>query len=68
MNKNLENCICGRQPKLLKRKLSNSEVDYVYYECECGQGTFGTRLEEFCRELWNSSQKRLKDISKKKKS
>lgn len=48
-------CVCGNQPEL-KNKPIGGNYQYYYYECSCCNiSTFSTRLEEFCRELWNSA-------------
>jgi hypothetical protein len=60
----LINCHCGSKPKLKKRLIAYN-TNYLYYECsKCEISTFGTRLEEFCRELWRATilkQKEMRD-------
>jgi hypothetical protein len=49
------NCICNKSPQL-KTKPIGGDYKYYYYECgDCNISTFSTRLEEFCRELWNAA-------------
>ena len=50
-------CICKDKPLLKRRSVAiKSKVRYYYYECKkCNICTFATRLEEFCRELWNAA-------------
>jgi hypothetical protein len=68
-NKPLQNCICGRKPKLQKDSLDcASKTMYYRYVCEtCGFLTFGTQKEIYSRENWNSFVGRKLELIKKNK-
>lgn len=54
----VQECLtCKNKPKLEKINVdfrAPTDTKYVRYVCECGISTFGTRQEDFCRELWNA--------------
>jgi predicted SprT family Zn-dependent metalloprotease len=55
-------CVCGKKPKLSKRKIGFT-VRYFVYSCKnCDNSTFGTRSIDTSEELWNSMMKRKNGI------
>ena len=44
---------CNKKPKLGRKKIG-AEMYFYYFCLKCGNYTFSTREEEYCRELWNA--------------